>query len=114
MLAVPPSFMISPTVPLLFVASHIVANALPELLIPNLDLQSELPLSLVDAATRSMLVCDGVTSIIKSNPNALIRSSPMALLITSTVTQCHISGHRRIIVLTSPLFIGLVYLVVDL
>jgi len=85
LLTVPPSFMISPTITLLFIGSHTVANALPEALVPDIDIQSELPLSLLDAMTRSMLVCDGVVSLIKNNPNPLLRASPMALLITSTL-----------------------------
>ena len=80
--------MISPTITLLFIWSHTVANALPEALVPNIDIQTELPLSLLDAMTRSMLVCDGVVSLIKNNPNPLLRTSPMALLITSIV-RCH-------------------------
>lgn len=80
--------MISPTITLLFIWSHTVANALPEALVPNMDIQTELPLSLLDAMTRSMLVCDGVVFLIKNNPNPLLRTSPMALLITSTV-RCH-------------------------
>lgn len=85
LLTVPPSFMISPTITLLFIWSHTIANALPEALVPNIDIQTELPLSLLDAMTRSMLVCDGVVSLIKNNPNPLLRTSPMALLITSIV-----------------------------
>lgn len=84
MLASPPSFMISPTVTLLFVCSHIVANLIPDAIIPSLSIHTELPLSILDAMTRSMLVCDGVDNMIKSNPNPLLRSSPMALLFTST------------------------------
>lgn len=85
LLVVPPSFMISPTITLLFIWSHTLANALPEILIPNLGIQTELPLSLLDAMTRSMLVCDGVVSLIKNNPNPLLRVSPTALLVTSVV-----------------------------
>lgn len=77
--------MYSPTVALLFVASHTVANALPSFLVPDLGLHTELPISLFDGMTRSMLVCDFVYSLIAKNPNPLIRESPMALLVTSTV-----------------------------
>jgi len=83
MLTTPPSFMLSPTVTLVFVASHTVANLLPDIPIPSIE--TELPLALLDAATRSMLVCDFASSLVKNNPNPLIQISPMALLITSTV-----------------------------
>jgi len=83
MLSTPPSFMLSPTVPLVFVASHTAASLLPMIPFPSID--NELPLAILDAATRSTLVCDFASSLIKNNPNPLLRTSPMALLVTSTV-----------------------------
>ncbi|KAF8316548.1 hypothetical protein DL93DRAFT_2077772 [Clavulina sp. PMI_390] len=85
MLTTPASFMLSPTVPLMFVASHVIAQFLPDMLIPLSEIQTELPLALLDAMTRSMLVCDGVASMVKQSPNPALRASPMALLFTSTV-----------------------------
>ena len=78
--------MLSPTIPLLFVASHTVSHLIPSSLIPNISLLTELPLAILDAATRSMLVCDGVVALVKSSPHPVVRESPMALLVTSTVS----------------------------
>ncbi|KAF9515123.1 hypothetical protein BS47DRAFT_1294308 [Hydnum rufescens UP504] len=83
LLVTPPSFMLSPAVTLLFAASHTVANFLP--FIPPISLETELPLSLLDAATRSLLVCDFATALVSSNTNEALRNSPAALLITSTL-----------------------------
>ncbi|KAF8325802.1 uncharacterized protein EI90DRAFT_2999708 [Cantharellus anzutake] len=84
MLTVPPSFMLSPTVILLFIASHIVAHAIPSVLIPDISLLTELPLAILDAATRSMMVCDGTIALVRSSPHLSVQASPMALLVTST------------------------------
>ncbi len=81
--------MLSPTIPLLFVASHTFAHLTPAYLIPNISLLTELPLAILDAATRSIVVCDGAAALVKNSPHQAVQDSPMALLVTSTVSFFH-------------------------
>src|SRR5258708_23363397 len=89
MLTTPPSFMLSPTIPLLFVASHTFAHLTPSYLIPNISLLTELPLAILDAATRSIVVCDDAPPLVKHNPHQPEQDSPLPLLVTSTVRFLH-------------------------
>jgi len=75
--------MVSPTVVSVFVTSHLITSYLPA--VPNFSLETELPLSMLDAATRSMLVCDFALSLVKRSPYPEARYSPVAPLVTSLI-----------------------------
>ena len=53
--------------------------------VPGLSLQLELPLSFLDALSRTMLLVDAIPSMVLNSPYPQIAGSPWALLITSLV-----------------------------
>ena len=84
-LGLQPSFMLSGTIPALFIGAHYAVEALPSSIIPDMGLFTELPASIVDALTRAMLVCNVVTSTVTKHASPDVSSSPWTLLLTSFV-----------------------------
>ncbi|KAG8912517.1 hypothetical protein FRC01_005068 [Tulasnella sp. 417] len=85
----PPSFFTSATGPTLLTLGHYVISAImtyaPGLLPQVPSLQWELPLSIFDAFTRSMLLCSVGPPTILGHRSVTISDSPTALLLTSTI-----------------------------
>jgi hypothetical protein len=80
----PPSFLFSPTVPLIFVFAHFAVHVFPHP--PPPSLATELPLAAVDGLTRSLLLCNFATSMVLNHPSEAVSSSPLALLVIATVS----------------------------
>ncbi|KZV70606.1 hypothetical protein PENSPDRAFT_651334 [Peniophora sp. CONT] len=84
-LGLQPSFVLSGTVPALFVGAHYAVEALPSSIIPSMGLFTELPASVLDAFTRAMLVCNIVTSTVTQHASPAVSTSPWTLLLTSFI-----------------------------
>ena len=91
-LGIPPSFMVSGAVPVLYAAVQFIVEYLPE--VPELTGEIELPLSLVDGFTRAYLVCSLIPPSVTQSQFPVIASSPWTLLVTSLVSKilCHRSS----------------------
>ncbi|KAL4260614.1 hypothetical protein AB1N83_009813 [Pleurotus pulmonarius] len=85
-LGLPPSFMVSGTVPALYAAIQAIIEYLPESVVPISTFANELPLAVVDGFTRAMLLCTLIPPAVTANPSPVIASSPWALLLTSLIT----------------------------
>jgi len=83
-LGVPPSFLVSGTYPILYAATQAAIEYLPT--VPEVSLQLELPLSLLDALTRTISLVNGVPSVVLNSPFSQAATSPWTLLLTSFVT----------------------------
>ncbi|VDC03902.1 unnamed protein product [Peniophora sp. CBMAI 1063] len=84
-LGLQPSFMLSGTIPALFIGAHYAVEALPDSVIPDMGLFTELPASIVDALTRATLVCNVVTATVTKHASPAVSSSPWTLLLTSLI-----------------------------
>ncbi|KDQ33972.1 hypothetical protein PLEOSDRAFT_1091707 [Pleurotus ostreatus PC15] len=85
-LGLPPSFMVSGTVPALYAAIQALIEYLPESFVPISSFENEIPLAIVDGFTRAMLLCTLIPPAVTANPSPVIASSPWALLLTSLIT----------------------------
>jgi hypothetical protein len=83
MLQFPPSFLVYPHIPALFIVSHFAVNMLPEPPLPGLA--TELPLAVLDAFTRSTLLCNLAPQIVLNHNMPVVASSPVTLLVVSTL-----------------------------
>ncbi|KAG8957002.1 hypothetical protein FRC00_004601, partial [Tulasnella sp. 408] len=85
----PPSFFTSGTGPTLLTLAHYVISVImtyaPGILPQEPSLKWELPLSILDAFTRSMLLCSIGPPTILGHRSVTISDSPAALLWTSTI-----------------------------
>ena len=93
-LATPPSFMVSGVFPALYVLMQALVETLPT--VPEMRLNTELPLSAFDGISRAYLLCNLVTPVVLTNPRPEVAASPWALLVASLV---------RAFILTRPLFL---------
>lgn len=75
--------MISGVGPLLYIAIQAFVDTFPSL--PPMVLNSEFPLSFLDAHTRAVLVCTLVPPVVLRSPSPAVSSSPWALLLSSFV-----------------------------
>ncbi|KZT61725.1 hypothetical protein CALCODRAFT_490980 [Calocera cornea HHB12733] len=76
-----PSFLLSPTYPLLFLAGEVLVYFCPPL--PSPSLPTELPLSVLDAFTRVGLLTTLAFGPIVSHPVREVAQSPLALILAS-------------------------------
>lgn len=83
LLGVPPSFLVSGMYPIMYALIQTGIEWIPS--VPGLSLQLELPLSFLDALSRTMLLVDAIPSMVLNSPYPQIAGSPWALLITSLV-----------------------------
>ncbi|KAF8839888.1 hypothetical protein BDN67DRAFT_969420 [Paxillus ammoniavirescens] len=81
LLGIPPSFMVSGVYPILYIMMQALVNVIPNL--PTMALNTELPLSFLDAHTRAMLLCSLIPPAILSSASPVVASSPWALLLSS-------------------------------
>ncbi|KAF7311328.1 hypothetical protein MKEN_01034500 [Mycena kentingensis (nom. inval.)] len=84
LLGVPPSFMVSGVVPVFYGLVQAVVEAFPS--VPPMSMQTELPLSFLDAFTRAYLLCNLIPPAVTMNLSPVISSSPWTLLLTSFIT----------------------------
>ncbi|KAF7363826.1 hypothetical protein MSAN_01040500 [Mycena sanguinolenta] len=84
LLCIPPSFMVSGVVPVLYTAVQAIVEMLPS--VPEMTIHTELPLSVVDGFTRALLLCNLIPPAVTTNASPLIAASPWTLLVTSLVT----------------------------
>ncbi|KAH7072323.1 hypothetical protein BKA62DRAFT_778722 [Auriculariales sp. MPI-PUGE-AT-0066] len=80
-LGLAPSFLTSPTVPLLFTAAHVALHVLPT--VPPLSLELELPLTILDGMTRTLLLTELVPGMLLNSQHSAINSSPFGLCLGS-------------------------------
>ncbi|KAI0685152.1 hypothetical protein BC835DRAFT_546481 [Cytidiella melzeri] len=83
-LGVPPSFMVSGVVPILYIAMQAAVEKLPS--VHSMSLSSELPLSFMDGVSRAYLLCNLIPPAVLTNSSSAISTSPWTLLLTSLVT----------------------------
>ncbi|KAJ7766805.1 hypothetical protein B0H16DRAFT_373533 [Mycena metata] len=84
LLGVPPSFMVSGVIPLFFAGVQAIVEMLPA--VPPMSINTELPLSIVDGFTRTLLLCNLIPPAVTGNSSPAIAASPWTLLVTSLVT----------------------------
>lgn len=82
-LGMPPSFMVSGVVPVLYITVQALIEILPAVPVPSL--YTELPLSIWDGFSRAMLLCSLIPPAVTANSSTLISSSAWCLLLTSLV-----------------------------
>ncbi|TFK25776.1 hypothetical protein FA15DRAFT_617005 [Coprinopsis marcescibilis] len=78
LLGIPPSFLLSGVVPVLYGAVQAIVDYLPA--VPEMSAELELPLSVLDGITRAYLLCNLIPPAVTSNASPLIASSPWTLL----------------------------------
>jgi len=83
-LGVQPTFFVSAGVPLLYLSASALVDTLPT--VPELSLFTELPLSLLDALTRAVLLCNFVPILITTHTSVTVSTSPYTLLLTAFVS----------------------------
>jgi hypothetical protein len=83
-LGVQPTFFVSASAPLLYLSASALVDTLPT--VPELSLLTELPLSLLDALTRALLLCNFVPTLITTHTSLTVSTSPYTLLLTAFVS----------------------------
>ncbi|KAK2460672.1 hypothetical protein APHAL10511_007142 [Amanita phalloides] len=83
-LGYPPSFMVSPAIPILYTLMQAVVEFLP--VVPTPSATNELPLALLDGITRAYLLCNLIPPPVTNNSSGLLAQSPWTLLLTSLIT----------------------------
>ena len=79
----PPSFLVSGVYPITYGLIQTAIEWIPT--VPDLSLQLELPLSFVDALSRTLLLVHAIPGMVLDSPYPQIANSPWALLVTSLV-----------------------------
>jgi len=82
-LLVPPSFMVSGIAPIFYTAVQAIVDLLPA--VPEMFLEMELPLSVLDGFSRAFLLCDLIPPVVTNNLYPGVAASPWTLLVTSLV-----------------------------
>ena len=75
--------MVSGVFPALYVLMQALVETLPT--VPEMTLNTELPLSAFDGISRAYLLCNLVTPVVLTNPRPEVAASPWALLVASLV-----------------------------
>jgi hypothetical protein len=75
---------VSGTYPLLYGGVQTLIEYLPS--VPEFSLQLELPLSFLDALTRTVLLVHSIPALVLNSPYPEAATSPWALLLTSLVS----------------------------
>ena len=90
-LAIPPSFMYSGVVPVFYMAVQATVDKLPSVPIPSF--QFEGPLALLDAFSRTYLLCNLIPPMVLQHTSPAIKENPWTLLLTSLVgfSQYHLA-----------------------
>ncbi|KAI1783406.1 hypothetical protein LXA43DRAFT_903592 [Ganoderma leucocontextum] len=83
-LAIPPSFMYSGVVPAFYMAVQATVDKLPS--VPNPSFELEGPLAVLDAFSRTYLLCDLIPPMVLQHTSPAIKESPWTLLLTSLLT----------------------------
>ncbi|KAI0093737.1 hypothetical protein BDY19DRAFT_270257 [Irpex rosettiformis] len=83
-LGIPPSFMYSGVVPLLYIGMQALVEKLPT--VHSMSLNSELPLTLFDGMSRAYLLCNLIPPAVLGHQNTALSTSPWTLLLTALVT----------------------------
>jgi len=84
LLGIPPSFMVSGVIPVFFAGVQAIVEMLPA--VPPMSIHTELPLSIVDGFTRTLLLCNLIPPAVTGNSSPAIAASAWTLLVTSLVT----------------------------
>lgn len=96
-LGVSPSFLYSPTIPLLYSGLTIVTELLPW--VPPISMCTELPLSFFDGLTRAFLLCQLIPPVVTNHIKPEFSTSPWTLLLSSLVrdrASRHVSVDQRL------------------
>ena len=83
-LGLQPTFFVSSGVPLLYLSACALVESLPT--VPELSLFTELPLSVFDALTRAILLCNFIPPMITAHPSLAVSTSPHTLLLAAFVS----------------------------
>lgn len=91
-LCIPPSFVLSGVVPVLYTLTQAIVEYLPAVPVPGP--QTELPLAFLDGLTRAYLLCNIVPPSVTSSTSSVISASPWTLLVSSLVCLSQIYSHH--------------------
>jgi len=83
-LGIPPSFMMSGTVPAFYAAVQAVVDSIPG--VPAPSVETELPISILDGFTRAFLLCTLIPPMVLKHSWPEVSNSPWSLLVTSLAT----------------------------
>ncbi|KAH9063792.1 hypothetical protein EDB83DRAFT_2383135 [Lactarius deliciosus] len=82
-LGLQPSFLVSGTSPTIFLSAHALVDLLPT--IPSLSVRTELPLTILHALHRTILLCNVVPSVVAGHASPAVATSPYTLLLTAFI-----------------------------
>ncbi|KAH9001573.1 hypothetical protein EDB92DRAFT_77653 [Lactarius akahatsu] len=82
-LGLQPSFLISGTSPTIFLSAHALVDLLPT--IPSLSVRTELPLTILHALHRTILLCNVVPKVVAGHASPAVATSPYTLLLTAFI-----------------------------
>ncbi|KAH8991079.1 hypothetical protein EDB86DRAFT_1636279 [Lactarius hatsudake] len=82
-LGLQPSFIVSGTSPTIFLSAHALVDLLPT--IPSLSVRTELPLTILHALHRTILLCNVVPRVVAGHASPAVATSPYTLLLTAFI-----------------------------
>ncbi|KAH9048252.1 hypothetical protein EDB84DRAFT_295846 [Lactarius hengduanensis] len=82
-LGLQPSFLVSGTSPTIFLSAHALVDLLPT--IPSLSVRTELPLTILHALHRTILLCNVVPRVVAGHASPAVATSPYTLLLTAII-----------------------------
>ncbi|KAH9038926.1 hypothetical protein EDB85DRAFT_1860113 [Lactarius pseudohatsudake] len=82
-LGLQPSFLVSGTSPTIFLSAHALVDSLPT--IPSLSVRTELPLTILHALHRTILLCNVVPRVVAGHASPAVATSPYTLLLTAFI-----------------------------
>lgn len=82
-LGLQPSFLVSGALPAIFVGADALVDLLPTF--PGLSMQTELPLTILHALHRTLLLCNVVPRVVTGHASPAVATSPYTLLLTAFI-----------------------------
>jgi hypothetical protein len=82
-LGLQPSFLVSGTIPTMFLSAHALVDLLPT--VPRVSINTELPLTILHAFHRTILLCNVIPRAVAGHASPAIATSPYSLLLTAFI-----------------------------
>jgi hypothetical protein len=82
-LGLQPSFLVSGTIPTMFLSAHALVDLLPT--VPRVSINTELPLTILHAFHRTILLCTVIPRAVAGHASPAIATSPYSLLLTAFI-----------------------------
>jgi hypothetical protein len=82
-LGLQPSFLVSGTIPTIFLSGHALVDLLPT--VPRQSINTELPLTILHAFHRTILLCNVIPRAVAGHASPAVATSPYSLLLTAFI-----------------------------